>query len=296
MSGSGGTSFVKRQINATFSLGTGAFGNGPANTVTVSGLRATASIVVAGGVSMGSADLRIYGLPLSTMNQLSTLGQVPNGQPKNQVTIEAGDNVSGMHQIFQGAIIDGYFDGQAMPETAFVCSARMGMLQAMQPVTPTSYKGSVDATTVMAGLAQKMGLEFQNNGVSVQLSNPYFWGAARQQAETCAQAGDFQWVIDGNTLAIWPHGQPRSGVAVDVSPATGMIGYPTFSSFGSSGTTLFNPAIVYGTQLNVTSALKPACGKWIVYTLAHDLEAETPGGTWETHLEATPPGYVPVTE
>ena len=225
MSGTGGTSFVKRQITATFALGTGSFGNGPANTVTVSGLRATASIVVAGGVSMGSADLRIYGLPLSTMNQLSTLGQVPNGQPKNQVTIEAGDNVSGMHQIFQGAIIDGYFDGQAMPET-----------------------------------------------------------------------GDFQWVIDGNTLAIWPHGQPRSGVAVDVSAATGMIGYPTFSSFGISVTTLFNPAIVYGTQLNVTSALKPACGKWIVYTLAHDLEAETPGGTWETHLEATPPGYVPVTE
>jgi hypothetical protein len=72
--------FVRRKINLTLELGTGAFGESGTNTVTVSGLRVQANIEHAGGVSMGVASVRIHGLTQSLMNQLSSVTRNVDGQ------------------------------------------------------------------------------------------------------------------------------------------------------------------------------------------------------------------------
>src|SRR6185437_12971952 len=299
MSGNQG-SFVQRDMSVTFTLTPKAGNSNPTfdgqnNQVTVSGLRTSAHIVKAGGASMGDLQLRIYGLPLAMMNQLSTLGQVLGTQPKSLVAVSAGDAVNGMTVVFTGSIYAAWADFNGAPDVMFNVSAYTGLAAAVSPCPPGSYVGSVSAATILQNLAGQLGVAFENNGVSVQLSNPYFPGTAFQQIQSCANAAGIEWVLDDTTLAIWPGGSSRSGTVPLITPDTGMVGYPTFDQQGIVLSTLFNPAIALGGQVKVQSSLTPACGTWIVRTLMHDLEAEMPGGKWFTQMLASAPGYVPVT-
>jgi hypothetical protein len=287
------TSFVERKIDVTFTLVQGAkFTESGTNSVTIGGLRATANIHMSGEV-MAELQLRVYGLTMSMMNQLSTLGRgVPGSQPNNTVSISAGDDVNGMANVFNGTIYQGWADFKGMPDTMFAVSAYSGLFQAVASAPPTSIQGSGDVATIMGQLAKQMGMTLENNGVDVKIANPYFPGSPRQQVEECARAADIYWTIDRNTLAIWPKTGYRSGAIPLISPTTGMVGYPTFNSSGVVVTTLFNPGIKFGSLVQIQSSLTPACGKWSIYSMSHELESQTIGGDWFTRLETTNQGLV----
>jgi hypothetical protein len=175
-------SFVQRLLSFTFQLGEGQFGNSGFDTVTIDGLRASARIIKAGGPSMGTAEADLFGMTKSQMNKLSTLGMVATLQRRNVITINAGDAEAGMSTVFRGTITGAWADFTGAPDVVFHVDEHIGGIEAMVPIAPTSFKGGADVATIMAGLATQMGLNFENNGVSVQLSNPYLSG-------TCAHAG-----------------------------------------------------------------------------------------------------------
>ena len=89
--------FVQRLINVSFSMGGG-------GSVNLSGLRVSCKLQNAGPPSQGNAEVTIYGMTLSQMNQLSP-DRAPMGvlQP-NYITITAGDAQSGMPLAFSGQI------------------------------------------------------------------------------------------------------------------------------------------------------------------------------------------------
>src|SRR3984957_12925454 len=98
-------SFVQRALGFTFTLGTGSFGNSGSNTITApSGLWATAQIHKNGTPSMNRANIRIKGLSLSIMNQLSRIGVLPTAVRNNIVTVTAGDAGGNMPLAFAGYI------------------------------------------------------------------------------------------------------------------------------------------------------------------------------------------------
>jgi hypothetical protein len=212
------------------------------------------------------------------------------GTDGDVVILEAGDT-SGLGVVFQGTMTRAWADFSAMPDVCFHASAHAGVLQALKPIPPSSYIGSVDVATVMAGLAVQMGLTFENTGVSVKLANPYFPGTAWEQADRAATAAGINWVADKTKLAIWPKGQPRGSQIPLVSPDTGLIGYPLFNSKGIIVTTQYNPSINFGSAIQVQSSLGPANGKWFVSAISHELESEIPNGNWFSRIEAVPPGY-----
>ncbi len=256
---------------------------------------------------MGHLSLRLWGLTLSQMNDASTLGLTSPQEEarRNTVSVSAGSDGAGMGEVFEGTIKAGWADFQAMPQSVFHVEAFAGMLAAMKPVPPASYRGAADVATIMAGLATKMGFAFENSGVNVKLADPYFPGTAWEQFQRCKDAANINGIIEKGKLAIWPKGQARgslipliagggrdaAGVAI---PNTGMIGYPTYTSGGIVVTTLYNPSIGYGSKIEVKSSLKPACGIWFVSGLTHMLESETPGGNWFTRIEATQPGFATI--
>lgn len=289
--------FARRQIDVRFQLGEGAFGESGFDTVDVTGLRVSASIVKAGGVSMSYLQMRVYGLDLSTMNRLSTLGKPLVDGRNNTVTVTAGDDVSGKAIVFSGIINNAWTDGRAAPEMMFNVEAFTGLLDSYRPLPPTSFPGSADAAVIVAGLAAQMGYAFENGGVNVQLANPYFAGTGRAQLESVARAGNFNFFVDDTlgavpTLAIWPKDGVRNGLTPLVSAETGMIGYPAHTQNGISVTTVYNPNIVFGRQIEIRSSLTPAQGQWAVYSVRHELESETPGGQWTTTAECTVLGRV----
>jgi len=282
--------FARKQIDVTVSLGTGQFGNTGANTVTLSGLRVKADIQQFGGNAMPQVQLRVYGLPLSMINQLTAIGPINSAVLyKNSVLIAVGDQGSALTTIYNGTIWQAWGDFNQMPDTALNIAAVGGLAAGLKPVGASSYPGSADVSTIMQQLAMTAGLNFVNSGVSVQLSNPYFPGTALAQIRECADAADIFFAIDNGTLQIWPKTGARNTPRVPViSPATGMVGYPTFSSNSLMITTRFNPSVVIGGVIEVQSSLTPACGKWIAVQISHSLESETPDGQWFTHISAWP--------
>ena len=284
-------SFTRKRIDVTISLGTGTFGETGANTVTLTGLRVHSIIQATYGDAMPSAHVRIFGLPLTMLNQLTTVGLINSGvRLRNSMLLAAGDDVTGLSTVYSGTINESWANLEGMPDSCLEIIGVAGLAASLKPVGALSVQGQADVATIMQSLATQMGFAFENNGVQVQLSNPYFPGTALAQAKACARAADISMTIDSGTLAIWP----KFGFRADpdgpplISAATGMRGYPRYSSNGIEVSTLFNPRIKPGGQIRVESQLQMACGTWLVSNATHVLESETQNGPWFTGVLGRP--------
>lgn len=276
-------SFTRKRINVTFEMD-----GVPAKTLT--GKRVSARIVNAGSPSMGTADVAIYGMTLSDMNALSTIGTQLNQIGKNSISIYAGDSDQNMSLVFKGTIYMAWMDGQAQPEVPFRVNAYGGLYEAVAKADPTSIQGSADVAQAIQQIAQQAGLQFENNGVNVKVSNPYLPGTAREQIMNIARAAGIEWTIDNGTVAIWKTGQSRQGRNVDLSPETGLVGYPSFNQSAIVARSYFNQNIVFGGQVTLKSQIQPANGTWNVISIVHEIEAEMPDGAWFTIVTMTTVG------
>ncbi len=280
--------YKRRRIDLEFQLGQGDFGKAGFDTVRVSGLRVSASVTRSGGAQLSELNMRVFGLSLDVMNKLPILNILRQYDARrNTVTFAAGDE-DAPATCFIGNIVE-CWAGFDQPEAYLYVRAASGYLDLMQPVAPTSYKGAVDAAVILSGLAAQMNppLTVENSGVSVTLSNPYLSGTLFDQIRAVAEAGGFNCVIDDvqQRLAIWPANGVRQGQRTLIGPTSGMVGYPTYTQNGIQLSTLYNPAIAFGTEIQVESQLLPAAGGWTVAQVTHDLESEMPDGNWFTRLE-----------
>lgn len=308
--------FVRRKISLAVQLGTATKTNQPntfvetgTDTVSIENARISVQIQNSGAPVDCYAQVKAFGLAPSLMNQLSTLGLVYNIVPQNKITITAGDAGGSMSTVFSGTIFSAYGDYSAQPNIPFQFDCLSLAYDAVAPRPVSSYTGTTSVVTIMQGLARQMNLGFENNGVDVQLSSPYYSGSPRQQADQCARDAGIKWaVINGNMLAIWPNGKYRSTPNVPtISPATGLISSPAFTQQGVIIRTLFNPNISFGGLIRLESAVlqgvidaqtqknqqfkAPQNSQWAVNKLDHILEAETPGGQWMSIVHAYNPNY-----
>lgn len=306
-------SFVQRALTFTITLGQGQFGATGYNTVKLTGLRAVVTIQKSGFPSMDQAQIRIYGVQPSIMNQINTLGMQP-GMVRvfNTVTIEAGDAVNGMAVVYCGNIQDSYQSFDEAPETSLNINCLTGFVAALQPVPPISFPGSADVATLMSGLATTMGMSFENNGVVVHVQSPYLAGTALEQAHALARMANIEMYIDpvptpgaavspgSATLAIWPKTGTRGGAIPLISAADGsLIGYPQYRDQGMFVRCLFNPnlklngkvqikstvgnaaPVTSGSGINTTAIAGSPNGIWYIKgPLSYNLAAQMPGGPW----------------
>lgn len=284
--------FARRAIDVTFRLGTGTFGDGGFDTVKLSGLRCSASITSGDSATSAELQMRLWGMDPSIMRQLTILNQGYEqriGKRVNYVTVEAGDKGGSMSIVFEGGIIEAWADFAAIPDTSFVLTATTGLIDRYRPAA-SSFFIQIDAALAMQQIAAQMQRRFENNGVSgIVLRNLHLSGSLFDQMQDVRRQADINAVIDekNGNLVIWPRNQSRRATVPLVSAATGMRGYPAFTQYGVRVDTLYNPAIASGGQVDLESAIVPAKGRWYVYLVGHDLEAEVPEGKWFTHFEAS---------
>ena len=291
--------FIKRILEARITMAQGGFAGQPVgtpsstvlNTLDLRGLRMSAKLVNAGGAAMGECQLTIWGMTTSQMNTLSTLGMRVQQVPiTNAVSLLAGDTETGLSLIFEGTIVSAYADLEAQPNVAFRMTAKSGMAHAVTALPSTSYKGSVNVSQVLAGIALAAGLAFENSsGVSVVIPNQHYFGTVRNQIKRCCDNAGIGWTIENNTLIIYPRNGSRSMPVQSISPASGLLDYPAYSAAGIRLRTIFNPALKFRAQAEVISDQVPK-SMWIINKLGHTLEAEFPKGRWESDLELIAPG------
>lgn len=284
---------VERLINLTFTLGEGNFGNDGENTAKVSGLRVSARINKAGGPQPAKLALDVWGLTPPIMRHLSTLGLIAKEQRRNVITVDAGDATNGVATVFIGTITYGYGNYEASPQVTFHVEAGSGVLEALIPNDPISIAGSADVVTVLSGIARKMNVVLESNGVQKRLSNMYLpHSSLRDQAAAVVDQAGLEWNgIDLGVLAIWEPGSSRGGQIPLISKDTGLQGYPAFTSNGVMVKTLFNPNVTFGGMVEVQSSrpeLVGANGQWKVYGLDYSLDANMPGGEWSMLVQGAP--------
>ena len=287
---------VQRKLRATITLAAISgqaqtfVDSGGADTVIIENLRMSAEVINAGGASMGQLDLTIYGLARSTMNRLSTIGLRLNLLPKNAIVLEAGDGQSGMSTVFVGYAQSCLADFNASPDVAFHITAFTLAPQAIDSAPASSFPGYADIATMMSGFATQMGLKFENNGVTGSLSNAYYSGSYKSQAQQCVSDAGISWNAgEGGVLAIWPRFGSRGGAVPLISRQTGLIGYPTYSAMGVDCRTLYNPSIGFGGKIKLQTSLESASGVYTVFGLHHQLACEMPDGPWFSTLNCYTP-------
>lgn len=278
--------FTQKELSASFELSQGVFSGGK-NAASISGLRMALLAQFPGGESQGNAELSIWGLPLSMMNQLSTVGTQINQVGKNKISVFASESGGQQSLVYQGFIVSAFVDAAGMPDVPFRIQTSPGLFHAVKPAKPISIKGSADVAGQMQTLAKQMDLTFENAGVKVKLSNPYYPGTAWQQALAMARHANIDITIDRGTLAIADPKKTRQGGDVLISKETGMIGYPAFSQNVVIVTCLFNPSVKHLGQVQIKSDLTPANGKWKVVNLTLDLQSQIPHGKWDMILQCT---------
>lgn len=291
-----GGSYQKRAITVTFQLGKGSFGDSGFDQLTLSGLRVEAELDGVGMSSVGlgatQAIVRIYGMTLDHINKLTYAG-LQYADRNDLMAIQAGDAASGMHLVFNGHIISAFPDFSQMPDVGFVVSALTSFGVNMKTVPATSFPGAVNASDIFSKLASNAGFAFENNGVIAKLTNTYLPGTTGQQIASVARAANVYAYLDGvkKTLAVWPKSGHRAGDILLFSAETGMIEYPSFSGNNVNiiVRALFNPALEFGQQIRVKSALTAANGLWDVIYLKHILTSELPGGPWEMIITCNAP-------
>lgn len=281
--------FRERKITLQIDLGNKAtFNPGGDNTVTLRDHRVHVSITKTYGPLNGEARIRVYGLAPSLLNQLASLNKTTATAQANTITVLAGDDVRGMGIAFAGQIQVSQADMSQHPETALNITAIGVGLLGVKRANPVSYPGTADAAVILKNMATLGGLDFENWGASYILATPYYCGDLKKQIADCMRAAGFEGLLDDKTLAIWPRSGTRGGAIPLISPETGLVGYPSYTSMDEGGglslTTLYNTDIRIGGQIAVQSGLAVANGKWQVFSLNQELEAQVPGGQWFTHL------------
>lgn len=269
----------KKQLRFVVTLGTGKFGSSNNDQITMQGFRAIADIDKAGGMMMGTLRAKIFGVKQADMNSVTTLQWKAGLLIPNTVEVFAIDGAAET-LVFAGNIVNAWTDYQSMPDVYLHIQAQSAFFNALKAIPPRSFKGGVDVASVMAQIARDLGYTFENNGVTTRLVDVYLPNTGMEQAKDLARAAGCDLYLDDKILAITPPNVPRRVIIPLISPASGLVGYPTFDGVGVNFQTLFNPAITFGGSIKLETDVQQAAGEWVVTSVGHRLESEKPGGAW----------------
>lgn len=280
----------KKKLRYVLTLSQGTFGSSDNNRVVIEGFRSTCDVAMAGLQQMGVASIRIFGLSQATMNSATMLNFNPDRPASNQIQVYAIDG--GVESlVFSGLIFNAWGDYQNMPDVCLTIQANMGLTAALMASPPRSFKAGVDASSLFGVIARSAGYSFEDSGVQVTLPKIYLSSSPREQMIKLAEIANIDWGIDGQTVWIAPKGTGRNGVVQELSKETGLIGYPTFDSYGINFRMLYSPTLRQGGKIKVVSDIKQASGEFIVASFNHSLTSEMPNGAWFSTVRANTLGY-----
>jgi hypothetical protein len=271
-----------KTIKTTIILGEGEF-DGGGNTKIIEGLATTVQVTKAGLPEKNSAEVRIQGLKLSDMEQLTFLSFLPGEYRKNHILIEAGDKGGELSVVFKGDITAASADFSTAPDVTMKFNALTAGWSVLVADSPTSVQGEATAESLIKQFAEQAGFNFINEGVTESVKNATFNGSPVQKAEQVADEVGAELLMDDETWTLMPWDKPR-GDAVLLKADSGMIGYPSFTQDGIACECFYNPRLQLGGQIKIESIVPRASGYWKITKLSHDLAAYTQG-RWVSRID-----------
>lgn len=277
--------FVQRDIEITVVLSEGSFsGNG--NTKIMRGLATAVNVEKVGLPDKNKATVAIYGVAMADMEQMTTLAFETLETDKNLISIKAGNKGSDLDLVFMGEITTAFANFNMAPDVVFSIDALAGYFPTLMAIPATSLNGTVSFTSLLSQLAGQAGYTFVNEGLTGSCTYPYYVGSPIEQIKQLANDNDFEIIIDDNEIIALPQGGVRKGNTVQLSATTGLLGYPTFTSDGIQLSCVYEPSLVLGGLVEVSSVVPKASGLWKITKLSHTLTANFAGeNVWQSAVE-----------
>lgn len=277
------TSFIKRRLQVRLTLAKGSFGSG--NTVVIDNHAMRVSVEKLGPPDFAKASVEIFGMNLDDIEQLTSLSFHPFKLTRNYINIFAGDDESGLSQIFAGSITAANGDLSGCPEHKLKIDAEVGFWGRVTAQGPNVINGTQAAASFIETQATKAGMTFSNEGVSDALKNCVFSGSPVEQARQAAKQIGADLLIDDDEMILLPRQGNRKGNAVLLNKESGLLGYPAITSNGIECKSIFNPAFRFAGLFVLESIVPKASGTWRVIKLTHKLSAHDPSdGSWESSI------------
>lgn len=290
VSSNSNTSFRRRKIRVQITLSKGQFKNGEGNTIILDDFGVAVKIEKNGPPEFGKASVEISGLSLDVMSQLSTLNMHPLFTRRNFLNVFAGDEFSGLSQIFAGSITSATADFNSAPEVKFKVEARIGYWGSVTAQGQGVVNGKQPASDFIAAQAKAAGLLFENQDVNAQIQNSVFTGSPIEQARQAANQIGAELIIDDEKMILIKNGASVKGNVPVISATSGLLGYPVMSQNGIECKAIFNPDFKFAGLVEIQSMVPKVAGQWRIIKLTHNLAANLPNaGQWESSIT----GYYP---
>lgn len=227
--------------------------------------------------------------PEVRLYDMTQYGQKPLGQKAtNGKSPEDGQG----KLIYRGYLTNAVANIGAMPDPFLSIQSNSLLPIQLLKAEVISYRGSVPTITVIKQIADAIGYTLEDSGVNTVMVNPYLTGNYIDQLDKMARyGGDFSYLLEGKTLAVWPKGgyRKRSDARYfKVNKRVGMISVTGFNRSGVTVKTIFNAGLHFGDKIEIESESLPnATGLYAIQAISHHLSSELPEGLWESHIAAT---------
>lgn len=243
-----------------------------------------------GGGRFGNAKVSIHGVPLANMNNISRLWLVPlQIQAQDTIAIDVWDG-STYVPFFNGVISWAGTDGSALPDVTLNIEANAAFGLSQTTPAPYSASGTQTLENVLTGILQNTGftLDLAPSVPPLTVTNPRYSGSAQDQLDACLRAfPNIAFNVTLQRVRVYPTTQPFGTDPILVSPTTGAVGAPNYSSSAVTWKTLFNPQLVPGQAILLDSEFVLSGGaNWVCRVLNHTLEPNKPKGAWHTDFAA----------
>ncbi|MCT6837446.1 MAG: hypothetical protein M3036_07310 [Bifidobacteriales bacterium] len=194
--------------------------------------------------------------------------------------------------IYRGYLTNAIANMGSMPDPFLSIQSNSLLPIQLLKAEVISYRGSVPTITVIKQIADAIGYTLEDSGVNTVMVNPYLTGNYIDQLDKMARyGGDFSYLLEGKTLAVWPNGgyRKRSEESyAKINKGNGMIYSPSFNRSGVTVKTIFRSDLHFGDKIEIESESLPnATGLYAIRAISHHLSSELPEGLWESHIAAT---------
>jgi hypothetical protein len=245
-----------------------------------------------GGIAYQNLTMKVWGMRDADMNFYgynpyeAMVGTLPT-RPRWRSQVLVGDENNRPSLFFDGCIISASANYGAMPEVTFDVLATSDNALNLKLTPARTYAGRIPASQMIDDLAREIGMASQNHGLNTILTNQVLNGSLGDRIKLLAQAAQAKIVVGNGRIDYWPLNTGPSGDRVihQISPETGLVSYPAFSTNGITVKVVANPQILIGHAVKLKSAIKKAAGFWTVSRVHHELSTYIPNGPWFTTVE-----------
>jgi len=245
-----------------------------------------------GGKQYGNAKVEIFGVPLSSMNQIARLWmETLTPQNDDTLAIDVWDGKDYV-PLFQGVITWSAVDASGMPQVKLVIEANASMILMNTTASPyASGTGPVALPDALTNILKPASftLDYSEVAPRYMLTDVHVAGSPLEQVSTLLRHYDeLTWFCNLQRLIVRRARAPFDEDAIRIAADTGMQGFPVYSSSGIQLSTVFDARLRPGAPLDiqVTDFDFINRTKWVAAVVAHQLDVNVPSGQWTTGLAA----------